>query len=122
MTTTKDVLDRHLEAFGKGDLRGILADYAPRAVLFTPQGPLEGAAAMRPLFESLIAEFRRPGATFEVEHRHIAGEYAYIVWRGSTAENLYEMATDTFVVREGRIVAQSFAAKVTPRSHSGLAC
>jgi ketosteroid isomerase-like protein len=122
MTTTKDVLDRHLEAFGKGDLPGILADYAPRAVMFTPQGPLEGPAAMRPLFESLIAEFRKPGATFEVEHRYIAGDYAYIVWRGSTSANVYEMATDTFVVRNGRIVAQSFAAKVTARSFSGLAC
>jgi ketosteroid isomerase-like protein len=121
MKTTNDVLDRHLEAFGKGDLAGILADYAPRAVMFTPQGPLEGAAAMRPLFEALIAEFRRPGATFAIEHRHIAGEYAYIVWHGSTAENLYEMATDTFVVRDGRIVAQSFAAKVTPR-HDGFVC
>jgi ketosteroid isomerase-like protein len=122
MTTTNDVLDRHLEAFGNGDLRGILADYAPRAVMFTPQGPLEGAAAMQPLFESLIAEFRQPGATFTVVHRHIAGEYAYIVWRGTTAANVYEMATDTFVVRDGRIVAQSFAAKVTPRRESVLTC
>jgi len=122
MTTTNDVLDRHLEAFGKGDLRGILADYAPRAVMFTPQGPLEGAAAMRPLFESLIAEFGQPGAKFEVVHRHVAGEYAYIVWRGTTAANVYEMATDTFVVRDGRIQAQSFAAKVTPRSAGVLTC
>jgi ketosteroid isomerase-like protein len=122
MKTTNDILDRHLEAFGKGDLRGILADYAPRAVMFTPQGALEGAAAMQPLFESLIAEFRQPGATFTIVHRHIAGEYAYIVWRGTTATNVYEMATDTFVVRDGKIVAQSFAAKVTPRMASVFPC
>jgi hypothetical protein len=31
-----------------------------------------------------------------------------------TADNVYEMTTDTFVVRDGKIVAQSFAA-ITPR-------
>ena len=40
MASTKDVVGRHLEFFGKGDLKGILSDYAPGAVLFTPDGPL----------------------------------------------------------------------------------
>ncbi|MET0501364.1 MAG: nuclear transport factor 2 family protein [Candidatus Binatia bacterium] len=42
MASTKDVVGRHLEFFGKGDLTGILSDYAPGAVLFTPDGPLRG--------------------------------------------------------------------------------
>ena len=33
-----------------------------------------------------------------------------------TADNLYELATDTFVGRNGRIVAQSFAAKIVPKA------
>src|ERR1700758_3244521 len=57
MVLTKDVLDHHLKCFGEGDLKGILSDYAPGAVLFTPDGPLRGADAMRPLFQALIAEF-----------------------------------------------------------------
>ena len=40
MASTKDVVGRHLVFFGKGDLTGILSDYAPGAVLFTPDGPL----------------------------------------------------------------------------------
>jgi hypothetical protein len=37
--------------------------------------------------------------------------------RGSaeTVDNVYEMGTDTFVVRDGKIVAQSFTGKVTPK-------
>ena len=35
MAMTKDVLDHHLKCFGEGDLKGILSDYAPSAVLFT---------------------------------------------------------------------------------------
>ena len=29
---------------------------------------------------------------------------------------VYELGTDTFVIRDGKIVAQSFAGKVTPKS------
>jgi len=46
--TTKDVLDRHLKSSGAGDLKGILSDYAPDAVLFTPGGPLKGTDTIRP--------------------------------------------------------------------------
>ena len=37
-------------------------------------------------------------------------------WTAETADNVYELATDTFFVKEGKIVAQSFTAKITPKS------
>jgi ketosteroid isomerase-like protein len=115
MVSTNEVLDNHLKCFGEGDLKGILSDYAPGAVLFTPEGPLRGAEAMRPFFQALIAEFGKPGAVFSMNQQAVDGEYAYILWTAETADNVYEMATDTFVVREGKIVAQSFAGKITPK-------
>ena len=115
MASTKDVLDNHLKAFDQGDLTGVLSDYAPGAVLFTKNGALKGVDAIRPLFETLIAEFGKPGATFKMEKQMVEGDYAYILWTAETADNVYEMATDTFAVREGKIVAQSFTAKVTPK-------
>jgi hypothetical protein len=45
----------------------------------------------------------------------VEGDYAYIIWAAETADNVYEMATDTFLVRDGKIIAQSFAGKITPR-------
>lgn len=112
MNTTKEVLDNHLKSFGKRDLDGILSDYAPTAILFTANGPLVGVDAIRPLFESLLAEFSKPGSSFELKHQSIKGDYAYILWTAETADNRYDMATDTFVVQNGKIVAQSFAAKI----------
>jgi ketosteroid isomerase-like protein len=116
MASTKDVLDQHLKCFGAGDLKGILADYAPGAVLFTPDGPLKGVDAIRPLFERMFAEFGKPGAAFSMKQQFVEGDYAYILWTAETAENVYEVGTDTFVVRDGKIVAQSFAGKITPKS------
>jgi ketosteroid isomerase-like protein len=110
--STSDVLNRHLEAFTKRDVDGLLADYSPDAVLFVPEGPLKGPEAMRPLLENLVAEFTKPGSSFNLAQRSIEGDHAYIVWSAETADNSYEFATDTFVVRNGKIVAQSFAAKI----------
>ena len=115
MASTKDVLDHHLKCFGEGDLKGILSDYAPGAVLFTPDGSLKGVDAIRPLFEAIFAEFGKPGAVFSMKQQSVEGDYAYILWTAETADNVYEVGTDTFVVRDGRIVAQSFAGKITAK-------
>ena len=117
MTTvsTSDVLDRHLKSFAEYDVDGLLADYSSDAVLFTPAGPLKGPAAIKPLFQALVSEFRTPGSSFTMQLRSIEGDHAYILWTAETADNSYEFATDTFVVRNGRIIAQSFAAKVKPK-------
>jgi hypothetical protein len=63
-------------------------------------------------------EFAKPGASFSMHEQRIDGEYAYIRWGAETADNSYEAATDTFVVRDGKIVAQSFAAKITPKGEN----
>jgi ketosteroid isomerase-like protein len=115
MQTTSAVLDRHLKCFRDGDVDAILADYASDAVLFVPHGPLKGRDAMRPLFEGLVSEFSKPGSSFTLEEQWIDGDHAYILWTGETQDNSYEYATDTFIVRNGKIVAQSFAAKVNPK-------
>ena len=79
MASTKEVLDRHLKAFGQGDLNGVLSDYAPGVVFFTKDGALKGDDAIRPLFEALIAEFGKPGATFNMKQQFVEGDYAYIL-------------------------------------------
>jgi ketosteroid isomerase-like protein len=99
----------------KGDLEGLLSDYAPDAVLFTQDGPLKGPDAMKPLFEAMLEESGKPGASFSLKQRSVEGDHAYIVWTAQTADNVYELGTDTFVVRNGKIAVQSFASKTTAR-------
>ena len=112
MMSTSEVLDRHLKSFAHYDVDGALADYSSDAVLFVPGGPLKGPGAIKSLFEAVVSEFRKPGSSFTIEQRWVDGDHAYILWTAETADNSYEFATDTFVVRNGKIVAQSFAAKI----------
>ena len=104
-----------MKCFSEGDLEGILSDYAPDAVLFTPDGPLKGVDAIRPFFQAMLAEFGKPGLAFSMKHQSIEGDYAYVLWTAETADNVYELGTDTTVVRDSKIVAQSFAGKITPK-------
>ena len=115
MQTTNDVLNQHLKSFSDRDLDGVLADYSSDAVLFIPGSPLKGHEEIKPFFRALISEFLKPGASFAMQQEWVEGDYAYILWSAETADNSYEAATDTFVVRNGKIVAQSFAAKITPK-------
>jgi ketosteroid isomerase-like protein len=115
MGSTKDVVDQHLKSFGEHDLKGILSDYAAGAVLFTPDGPLRGLDAIRSFFQVMLAEFGKPGAVFTPKQQFIEGDNAYILWTAETADNVYELGTDTFVVREGKIVVQSFAGRIVPK-------
>lgn len=115
MTSTKDILENHLGSFFKRDLQGVLSDYAPDAVMFTHNGTLKGVERIGPLFTALFAEFERGHSTFDMQRQTIEGDHGYIVWTAETVDNVYEMATDTFVVRQGKIVAQSFTAKVRPK-------
>jgi ketosteroid isomerase-like protein len=116
MNPTQAVLDNHLKSFGAGNLDGILSDYAANAIFFTPEGALKGPKEIKPLFERMLAEFGKPGASFSMKQMTVDGDYAYIIWAAETADNVYELATDTFVVRNGKIVVQSFAGKIAPKN------
>ncbi len=115
MSTTQNVIENHLARFAAGDLDGLMADYSEESVLFTPTGQVAGTRAIRGLMSGLFAEFAKPGARFTLEHLSVSGEVGFIVWSAETADNRYEFATDTFLVRGGRIRSQSFAAKLAPR-------
>jgi len=115
MKSTTDVLDHHLKCFANRDINGLMADYSADAVFLGPEGALRGPDAIRPAFESFFAEFAKPGTSFARKQRLIAGNYAYVVWSSETADNFYELASDTFFIQNGSIRMQAFTAKVTPK-------
>jgi len=46
----------------------------------------------------------------------VEGEIAYIVWSAESQRYRIPLATDTYVIRDGKIVAQTFAARLEPKS------
>lgn len=112
----KEVFEHHGRAVDAGDVDEILKDYTQRSILFTPEGPLRGPRAMRPLFERLVTELMPPGKTeFDLKQMSIEGEIVYIAWSSSSEFADIPLGTDTFVIRNGKIVAQTFTAQILPK-------
>jgi ketosteroid isomerase-like protein len=114
--TTEQVLDHHLQSFGAGNLEGILEDFTPESVIISADdGVLRTRDQMAGFFQALFDDFATPGTSFSLDHRIIDGDTAFIAWSAETANNVYELGTDTFVVRDGKIVTQTIVAKKTPK-------
>ena len=113
--SNQEVFVAHLKAFAEGDLDTIMGGYAEDAVLLTPQGVMKGPAQIRAAFAEIFANYVQPG-TSKLEKQLFEGEYGYIVWSADTPTYNVPLGTDTFVIRDGKIVAQSFAAQLIPKA------
>ena len=113
--STQATVAHHLQAIAQG-LDAVMGDYSEGSVLFTPDGPRRGLAEIRSFFAAFIAnsppELIR---AFTLIRQDVDGEAAYILWK---ADPYIPLATDTFVVRDGKILVQSFAA-LAPAPRAG---
>ena len=84
------------------------------AVLYTPNGALHGTTASREFFVALPG-ILPPGfwENFKMVRQDVDGQITYIVW---ASEPAVPLDTDTFVIRNGQIVVQTFAAHMVPSS------
>jgi hypothetical protein len=104
--STQSTIERHLNAIPQG-IDVIVADYANDAVLITQDAVFSGPAEIRCFFEAFMANATpEVTAAFAVTRFETHGDVGYIVWR---ADPFIPLATDTFVVRDDRIVAQTFS-------------
>ena len=111
--STQETLARHLQALG-GGADAIMRDYTEASVLFTPQGTHAGLASIRAFFAAFLADSPPELlAAFRLLRQEVSGEVAYIVWN---AEPFIPLATDTFLIRDGKILVQTFAAFVPGRA------
>ena len=105
--TTEEILTHHLQALGQGDIDGILSDYAEDAILFSPNGLIRGHAAIRAAFEGFVKNSPPELLqAFKIVRQDIDGNIGYIIWE---ARPFITMATDTFVISNGKIVVQTYA-------------
>jgi ketosteroid isomerase-like protein len=107
-TDTKSVVQNHLQAFveQKG-IDAILRDYDDKACFLGESRIYYGTREIRDFFEAFIASLP-PNATnrFSLRTLRVEGEIAYITW---SVGDQVPFGTDTFLVRDGKIVSQTFA-------------
>ena len=108
---TEATLLHHLTAFGGGDVDEILADYTEESVVITHDGALRGLADIRPFFENFV-KILPPGSDFQMIKQVTEGELAYIFWKAESDHVSIPLGTDTFIIRDSKIVLQTFAGTI----------
>lgn len=110
--STKAVIEHHLGAFGSGNIDSLLADYTEESVILTPNGTLKGLEEIKALFEGMFPLFPAEGSEFVLDKMEINNQLGYIVWHANTPVVVIPLGTDSFIVKDGKIMQQTFAAKL----------
>lgn len=115
--STEEVLNNHLRLRKqKATAEDICRDYAEDAVLLSGRGVFRGHEGVRRSAGMLKREL--PGATYEYRTRLVDGEVAFLEWTAHSDGARVEDGADSFLIRDGLIVAQTIHYTVH-RSASG---
>lgn len=106
---TKQVVDHHWEAFIQNDLEAVMADYSEESVLITPDNTFKGLEEIRKNFENAFVKFPKDKTPFRLNKSVVDRDVAYILWQAKTPTFDLTYATDTFVIRDGKIIRQTYA-------------
>lgn len=103
---TTAVMTRNEAAFGRGDLDGVIANYAEDAVLVRPGRIYRGRAEIRAMFAEVFAHFA--GLTPQSNTMTVAGRLALLTWTATSPGGRVVQGVDSFVIEGDQIVAQSY--------------
>jgi hypothetical protein len=103
--TTRDVYDRHTRHELDGDLDAIVSDYAPDAIVATPDGIGSGHDYIRQSYERVLPLLSSLELTSSIQ---VQGEVVYLTFRGQHDGRDELIGTDTFVIRDGLIHMHTF--------------
>jgi len=105
---TEAVVQTHLEAFVQQmGVDAIVRDYHDDARFLSEARTYHGKREIRQFFEAFLASLPPKAIDrFALRTLRVEGDVAYITW---SAGDDVPLGTDTFVVRDGKIVSQTFA-------------
>jgi hypothetical protein len=104
--TARDVLEDHLQQAREGTLEDDLAqNYALDAVFLSSRGIYRGHDGLRQLNTMLQEDL--PRATYEYRNQLVDGEMAFLEWTARSERAAVEDGADSYLIRDGRIVAQT---------------
>ena len=106
---TKEILDHHLTAFRANDLEAIMEDYNEESVLVTPDATFAGLDQIRESFVTAFKMFPKDSSTFTLNKSVVVKDVGYILWQSKTPMFNMSYATDTFIIRNGKIIRQTYA-------------
>lgn len=112
---TKEVLDHHWEAFKGGDLEAVMEDYTEESILITPSETFKGLDEIRGVFIGAFEAYPQSQSSLKLVKSVVEKDVAYIIWEADTPTFSLDMGSDTFFIRNGKIISQTYAGVTTPK-------
>ncbi len=108
-----EVLEDHLRESKFGSVEDDLArNFAEDLVVLTRDGIFHGHDGLRQLAQRLREEL--PDSTFEYQTQLVAGEVGFLEWTGRGGGFVVEDGADSYLIRNGKIIAQTIHYTVIP--------
>jgi hypothetical protein len=108
-STTETTLQHHLEAFGNNDIHEIMKDYSEESEVWTPEGAIVGMEAISSFFSFAFTLFPKDSTRLEIKQMIVKGNRAYIVWNADSSVINVPVGTDSFEIKDGKILWQTTA-------------
>src|SRR5260221_11262669 len=110
---TEATNQHHLESFGNRDIKETMKDYAEDSEVWTPDGVITGLNAIASFFSDLFTLLPKESTQFESRQQIIKDSKVYLVWAAESAKVNIPFGTDSFEIKNGKIVWQSLALQMT---------
>jgi predicted SnoaL-like aldol condensation-catalyzing enzyme len=115
----KALLTHHLSSFQDNDLDAVVSDYTDESVLVTPEATYTGRKEIRGFFSRLIPQFPKQGTRFQLDKMVVNEGLVFIVWHATTPTLTVPLASDTFLVKDGKILRQTFVGQLQRAGRGG---
>ncbi len=102
------IVEHHDDAYRRGDIKEIMADYAPDAVVTMSTGTFKGLAEIQRLFQTYVDKKIVPEReTFVGTVESVTRSVVLQHWSIGSGKSQHKSGTDIIVVRHGKIIYQA---------------
>ena len=108
-----NLLMRHLNSFIDNDLQAVMLDYTDQSVFITQDATYIGLNEIKEFFTNLMIHFPKQKCLFELDKMVVKNELGFIVWHATTPSLVVSLGTDTFIIKDEKILQQTFAGQMS---------
>ena len=109
--TPVEIVNRHIAFANKGDVDGMVGDYAEDGMTITAGKVTAGKPALHAMFAGMIGGAAKPGVPTQPAIKNLKiwaeGDVGFVAWEMGAGTPQAVKGTDAFLVRHGKILVQT---------------
>ena len=108
MKNSQDVFESHMKAVDTLNASNVTKDYSDDAIFITPDKTYRGKDEIFNFYKEFLPNF--DGFQFNTIKQETNDNVVYFVWNGKNKQLDIQLATDTYIIENGKIKQHTFLA------------